>query len=70
MRFFEKRNDSASTLVRGAAAVDSLGSGLVMTLGVLFFVLNTDVPLTQIGFAVAAGGIAALPVGVVGGGGS
>lgn len=54
--------------MRGAAAVDSLGSGLVMTLGVLFFVLNTDVPLTQIGFAVAAGGIAALPVGVVGGG--
>lgn len=53
--------------MRGAAAVDSLGSGLVMTLGVLFFVLNTDVPLTQIGFAVAAGGIAALPVGVVGG---
>lgn len=56
-----------STLVKSAAAVDSFGSGLVMTLGVLFFVLTTDIPLTQIGFSVAAGGLVALPIGIVGG---
>jgi MFS family permease len=50
-----------------AAFVDALGSGLVMSMTVLYFSLLTDLPLADIGFAVAAAGIAALPLGVLGG---
>lgn len=58
---------STNSFIRIAAAIDSFGSGLVMMLGVLFFVITTDIPLATIGFAVAAGGVLSLPIGITGG---
>lgn len=62
-----RKLQKVSPQILRAAFWDALGTGMVMPLSLLYFTLQTDVPLAQIGFAASAASIIAIPIGLAGG---
>ncbi|WAC50400.1 MFS transporter [Frigoribacterium sp. SL97] len=53
--------------VSAAVLVDTLGSGLVSAISLLYFTLTTDVPIAQLGVLLTIASLCALPFGLLGG---